>query len=290
MNYFHLRFPGGKFKALTFSYDDGCKADERFIEILNKYGLKATLNINSNYIPLTEDSEYSKNRASFKALKSFLEAGHELAVHGASHVANGKMTIQDGIANTLLGKRGIENAFNTIIRGMAYPDSGITNCIYQTTKEKIKEYLKDIGISYARSLGGDNDKFLLPSDFYEWLPTAHFLNKNLFDYLQAFLDVELPSYNAARGPKLFYVWGHSYEFDQKNLWEELEKFCQLATSKDDIWYATNIEICDYVNAYASLIFNIDKNICYNPTVKTIWFEAFGKVNKIEPGETLYFEN
>ncbi|MBR5438876.1 MAG: polysaccharide deacetylase family protein [Clostridia bacterium] len=290
MNYFHLRFPDGKFKALTISYDDGCKADERFIEVLNKYGLKATLNINSNYIPLTEDSEYSKTRASFKALKEFMASGHELAVHGASHVANGRMTIQDGIANTLLGRRGIENAFNTIIRGMAYPDNGINNPIYPTTKEKVKEYLKDIGICYARSLGGDNDKFLLPDDWYEWMPTAHFLSKNLFDYLQAFIDLKLPSYNAARGAKLFYLWGHSYEFDQKDLWGQLENFCQKASFKDDIWYATNIEIYDYVNAYSMLVFNIDKTICYNPTVITVWFEAFGNVYKIEPGQTLYFNN
>ncbi|MBO5851104.1 MAG: polysaccharide deacetylase family protein [Clostridia bacterium] len=290
MNYFHLRFPNGKFKALTLSYDDGCKSDERFIEVLNKYGLKATLNINSNYLPLTEDSEYAKNRASIKALKEFISQGHELAVHGASHVANGKTTIQDGLANTLLGRRGIENVFNIIVRGMAYPDTGIRNCLYPTSKEKIKEYLKDIGICYARSLSGDNNDFLLPNDWHEWIPTAHFLNDNLFKYLQEFIDLELPSYNATRGARLFYLWGHSYEFDRNNLWDRLEDFCKLATSKQDIWYATNIEIYDYVNAYASLSFNIDKTICYNPTAITVWFETDGKLYKIQPGETIYFND
>ena len=37
----------GKNKAITFSYDDGVTQDRRLIEILNRYGLKATFNINS---------------------------------------------------------------------------------------------------------------------------------------------------------------------------------------------------------------------------------------------------
>ena len=32
----------GKLKAVTFSFDDGVTQDKRLVEILNKYGLKAT--------------------------------------------------------------------------------------------------------------------------------------------------------------------------------------------------------------------------------------------------------
>ena len=35
----------GKKKAVTFSFDDGVTQDIRAIEILNKYGLKATFNL-----------------------------------------------------------------------------------------------------------------------------------------------------------------------------------------------------------------------------------------------------
>ena len=37
----------GKLKAVTFSYDDGVTQDIRFIEMLDRYGLKGTFNINS---------------------------------------------------------------------------------------------------------------------------------------------------------------------------------------------------------------------------------------------------
>ena len=39
-------FPGGKAKALTMSYDDGKLQDKRLIGIFNKYGIKATFNLN----------------------------------------------------------------------------------------------------------------------------------------------------------------------------------------------------------------------------------------------------
>ena len=43
----YMRFPDGKSKALTFSYDDGVKADKRLMAVFDKYGLKATFNLNS---------------------------------------------------------------------------------------------------------------------------------------------------------------------------------------------------------------------------------------------------
>ena len=40
-------FPGGKHKALTFSFDDGRKEDRRLVELFNQYGIKGTFNLNS---------------------------------------------------------------------------------------------------------------------------------------------------------------------------------------------------------------------------------------------------
>ena len=42
-----LRFPGGKIKTLTLSYDDGVEQDEKLVDLMVKYGLKGTFNLNS---------------------------------------------------------------------------------------------------------------------------------------------------------------------------------------------------------------------------------------------------
>ena len=41
-----------KNKAVTFSFDDGVTQDKRLVEILNKYNLKATFNLNSALLGL----------------------------------------------------------------------------------------------------------------------------------------------------------------------------------------------------------------------------------------------
>lgn len=51
MSYIFLRFPEFKDKTLTLSYDDGAIYDRKLIEIMNKYGLKGTFNLNSGFLP-----------------------------------------------------------------------------------------------------------------------------------------------------------------------------------------------------------------------------------------------
>ena len=52
MRYRFLRFPEGKLKAVTFSYDDGVIQDIRFSEMLNKYSMKCTFNLNTMLFPI----------------------------------------------------------------------------------------------------------------------------------------------------------------------------------------------------------------------------------------------
>ena len=47
MNRIYKCFPGGKFKVLTLSYDDGKLEDKRLVDIFNKNGIRATFNVNS---------------------------------------------------------------------------------------------------------------------------------------------------------------------------------------------------------------------------------------------------
>ena len=47
-----LRFPEGKLKAMTLSYDDGVEQDERLIGNMRANGLRGTFNLNAGlYAP-----------------------------------------------------------------------------------------------------------------------------------------------------------------------------------------------------------------------------------------------
>ena len=70
--------------------------------------------------------------------------------------------------------------------------------------------------------------------------------------------------------RLMYVWGHSYEFTNDNNWEVIEDFCKLMGGHDDIWYATNIEIIDYMEVLNRLKFSANGEKVYNPSVQSAW--------------------
>ena len=276
-----MRFPQGKTKALTFSYDDGVVQDQKLSQIITEYGMKCTFNLNDAFIG-------SERRLTEQEIKDYiLDRGHEIAVHGNYHIAPGLASAKDGINDMLEGRRRLEQRFSRIVKGMAYPDSGINNLLY-TDYRTIRDYLQMLEIAYGRTLAFDNNNFKLPDDWYSWVPTCHHNNPNLLNWLKEFKEINNKnSYIASRYPRLFYLWGHSYEFDQNNNWHIIKEFCKQAADCENIWFATNIEICQYVKAFDRLEFSVDNTIVYNPTLKDIWFCLDDNDYVIKSGETLY---
>lgn len=287
MRYMFLRFPDGKPKAATFSYDDGCRADKKLSALLSKYSMKGTFNLNSAWFGKNEN-DWHLTRDEIE--EYIINRGHEIAVHGAEHKANGNIRVVDGIRDVLDCRLSLEKTFGSIVRGMAYPDTGVSQFHNGTTMADVEAYLKSLDIAYARALGEKNDSFDLPLNWYRWMPTSHHDSPDVFELIDRFVNHKTTdTWLARRTPKLFYLWGHAYEFDENNNWDRMEDICQKLSGKDDIWYATNIEIYDYVTAYNSLIFSADGNIIYNPSVIKLWFEVDDVPFVIEPGETIKTE-
>lgn len=288
MRYQFMRFPGGKPKAFTMSYDDGVAQDRRFSDIISKYGLKCTFNLNNI------GCQGSRSLSDEEIKEVILGRGHEIAVHGANHRAEGTLRPIQGIKDVLDNRLELEARFGGIVRGMAYPDTGIGNLTAGVDYAQIKNYLQELDIAYARTLGGDNNKFKMPTDWHQWMPTAHHNHPQVLEWLEAFKNIdysekEKKMYVARRYPQLFYLWGHSYEFDLNDNWDHLEKICQSIAGQDDIWYATNMEIYAYTKAYESLIYSADGKRIYNPTNQTVWLDIDRVLYTVAPGETIEIE-
>lgn len=283
MRYRFMRFPDNKPKAVTFSYDDGVRQDIRLCEIFNRHGLKGTFNINSAFI----GQEIGRSKLTADEIQKYiLDAGHEVAVHGEYHRAPGKQRAIIGIQDVLNCRVALEQMFGRIIRGMAYPDSGVTNFQNGMDYQTVKNYLEQLDIAYSRSLAGDNNAFQMPQDWHNWMPTMHHNNPKGLEYAEEFVNFIPPNNIGQYFPRLFYVWGHSYEFDNNDNWDLIEKLCDILSNRDDIWYATNIEIYDYTQAYNSLVCSADNSRVYNPTLYTIWFVQDGVSYSVAPGQTL----
>ena len=283
LSYQFMRFPEGKNRAFTMSYDDGCVEDKRFSDIITPYGLKCTFNLNA----LSLGRPYEHSVADIE--KYFYERGHEVAVHGAHHRASGRLRPIEIIDEVIACRRDLEGRLGRIIRGMAYPDSGIRTFATTTSYEDVRHALAACGITYARTLAGDNRRFDMPEDFYAWMPTAHHTNPEVISMLDEFLSLPFDYetvYCASRRERLFYLWGHTFEFVTEEQWSLLDKIGERVAAHPDVWCATNGEIYDYVTAYNALVYSADNSVVYNPTLIPVWFERDGTLYKIAPGETL----
>ena len=155
------------------------------------------------------------------------------------------------------------------------------------TYQQVRQCLQDVGIVYARSLSGDNTLFRMPEDWYAWNPSAHHANPNVVSYAEEFVAIDFSKLSSAwRYPRLFYLWGHSFEFESDDNWHVIEEFFQKVANRDTVWYATNIEIYDYVAAYAQLIWNADCTAVHNPTATDVWFLAGKQIYGVKAGQTL----
>ena len=88
---------------------------------------------------------------------------------------------------------------------------------------------------------------------------------------------------------MFYLWGHSFEFEANNNWNVIEEFASFMGKREDVWYATNIEIFEYIEAYKRLRVSNDGKIYFNPTSTTLCFDVHFKLYELKPGETLVIE-
>jgi peptidoglycan/xylan/chitin deacetylase (PgdA/CDA1 family) len=269
----HLRFPNGRTKALTLSYDDGVEQDKQLIEIMNKYGLKGTFNLNSG-LYAEEGTVYPKGQihrrmTKKQILETFTDSGQEVAVHTLTHPFLEQLPVHRIVEEVMKDRENLEASFGTIVRGMAYP--------FGTYSDTVVEALKACGIVYSRTVTSTND-FRLPTDWLRLTATCHHNSQQLESLTKRFLEDKVFG-----APYLFYLWGHSYEFEADNNWKVIEDFASYVGNREDIWYATNMEIYEYINAYNLLIFSTNGRLVKNPTDKKLWFECSGKTIEIEAG-------
>ncbi len=259
-------FPGGRYKVLTMSYDDGREEDRRLADIFNHNGIKATFHLNSGLC--YEDNDDRRLRPS--EWKQVYE-GHEVSCHTMLHPALARCPIEQAALQILEDRRVLEEQVGYPVRGMSYP--------YGSYSNDIVNLLPKLGMEYSRVVG-NTDSFEMPENYLLWKSTCHH-NHNLLENGNRFLELDRPQLL-----HMMYVWGHSYEFPRDNNWDLMERFCQLMSGKKDIWYATNIQIVDYMNAAKNLKFTIHADKVYNPSAQSVWIQADNEIVEVPGGQTI----
>ena len=272
-------FPGGKTKAFTMSYDDGTIHDRRFVGILNSCGIKATFNLNSGFFGLERKNfggpleGIDVSVIGEDEVKTLYE-GHEIAGHGYSHASPADVGTSYLMTETILDKARLEKLAGKLVRGYAYP--------FGQFNDDVKQVIRLAGYHYARAVE-TTGRFDIPKDFLEWKGTCHHNDPKLMELAEQFCRND----QFAMFRKLFYVWGHSYEFAGDNSWDKIEEFCRyMQEHGENVWFATNIEIVDYVKAYRGLEYGAEGELIFNPSGIPVSIMRDGQVYTIRPQETL----
>ncbi len=227
----------GKRKALTFSFDDGVRQDLRFMELLEKYGMKGTFNINSSFlgregtleregktIPFGKVTENELNR---------LYENHEVAVHTLTHPNLTTLDEKEIIRQVEDDRLKLSYVVGYEVLGMAYPCGGVNN------DDRVAAVVKNYtGVRYARTITSTYS-FNKQENLYRFNPTCypHGDGKEKFMKLaQDFINAK------SEEDMILYIWGHTFEFDIEDTWQDFEDVLKVLAGREDIFYGTNKEV------------------------------------------------
>jgi len=226
-----------KLKAVTFSYDDGVTQDIQLVELLNKYNLKCTFNLNSELlgkrgILIRQNKRISHYRLHPEDVKYVYE-GHEVAAHTLRHPLLTKLNEDEIIREVEQDRLNLSELVEYEVVGMAYPGGGI-NC-----DDRVAEIIRqETGIRYSRTTV-NADSFAPQQDLYQLHPNVYHIMEfdRMMEMGQKFVGLK------ADTPQIFYIWGHAYEMDYRSeYWAQLEEFFKIISNRDDIFYGTNAEV------------------------------------------------
>ena len=203
-------------KIFIFSFDDGTVWDGRFVELLNKYGMKATFNLNSG---LEDFVWYFEDRFPVRRQKLAETAqqyrGHEVASHSLHHHWLNTLTPPQLSREVGEDCAALKALFGLEDIGFGVP---FTACGEREIRI-LRKYVRYIRLSEL------SDSFAPPADPYHLPIHALYNQPDVRARIAQFAESDLPV-------SLFVLAGHSYEFEVLDQWDYMEDLLRYIRSFD----------------------------------------------------------
>ena len=218
-------------KIFVFSFDDGTVHDIRMIEILNKYGLRGTFNLNSG---LNKFIWYNKDVPIYRIdLNEFkhIYNGHEVASHTLTHPHMTEIPDDRIVYEVCEDIKNLREIFNRDIKSFAFP-------FHDYSEREINIIKNNVNLTNIR-LSVLDESFAFPKDCYHIPITSMRLNRAI-ELFKEFKKLK---------EGLFICAGHSYDFYMNNSFDEFEEFVKELSNCKDIKVMTMQEMVEYIKKY-----------------------------------------
>lgn len=262
-------YPGGKTKAFNITYDDGILQDVRFVDLLNKYGLKGTFNLNSQ---LMEDefqwihpNGMVVKRLSKDAVRHLYD-GHEIAAHTLTHPYLNDKTDSELEWEIGEDKRRLEEIFGREVVGFGVP--------FHFYNEKIADCVRKCGFEYGR-MSEETRNYLPWQDPYFWCCGIFHLAPELDEYVEGFFQTN-------EELALCQIVGHSYDLDAEHMWDKMEVILARMAADPAVCSMTHLELVRYLQGMKQAVVEDDRIV--NPSHTTLWFRVDDQVLALDPGQ------
>jgi hypothetical protein len=264
-------YPNGRKKAFNITYDDGIIQDIRFVEMLNKYGLKGTFNLNSELMK----QEFEWTHESGLVVKRLpqdvvveLYKGHEVASHTLTHPYMENLTEDEILYQMGQDKKNLEELFQREILGFALP--------FDYYSDLIADCAKKCGFSYAR-MSEERYSYAPPEEYFYWAAGAFHISSKFAEFVDGFFEAD-------EELALCQIVGHSYDLDTENMWEQMETILKRVAEDEDVISMTNLELVQYLKAMRSAV--ISEDGIKNHSDMELWFEKDGEIFSVKPKEAV----
>lgn len=214
-------------KIVVLTFDDGTVYDERFIEILNKYRIPCTFNLNSglkDYVWYC--NEYPIRRFDLEE-KADLYKGHEIASHTVTHPYLTELTDEELI-------REVETDCNKLKEIFGVEEIGFAVPLDRCGEREIDIIKRSNLVKYIR-LPKLEESFEPPKDAFRIGCHGLYNEPGIKEKIAHFAKNPLPV-------SVFILAGHSYEFEVNNHWEYIEHLLQYIQSFDNLEFMTMMEM------------------------------------------------
>ena len=214
-------------KFFLLSFDDGTIYDRRFVELLNRYRIKGTFNLNSgleDFVWYYEDTFPIRRQILSETLEQY--QGHEIASHSLHH--HWLNTLTPPQISREIGEdcEALKKLFGLHEIGFGVP---FTACGEREIKiiRKLVRYIR---------LSEFAESFALPEDPYHIPIHALYNDADIREKIARFAENDLEN-------SLFVMAGHSYELEVLNHWEYMEELLQYISG----FGFENVTTMEFVN-------------------------------------------